>query len=63
MSKVQISEELFFALCKYHLAGVEVPEDLNLIKSELEDKMNRIVSREQYRREHFYTPAERRSEK
>lgn len=50
MSKVQISEELFFNLVKYHLCGLNTWEDdLNQpIERELQEKLDSMVNRELY---------------
>ena len=46
MKNIQISEELFFILVKYHLLGVDdfVPE----IKKGLEEKLEALVRRDLY---------------
>ena len=46
MKNIQISEELFYALLKYHLADLDdvLPE----IKQELERKLESMVKRELY---------------
>ena len=46
LKNVQISEELFFALLKYHL--VEMDEVLPQIKKGLEEKLEAMVRRELY---------------
>ena len=46
MKNIQISEELFFALLKYHL--VEIDDVLPEIKMELEDKLEAMIRRELY---------------
>ena len=46
MKNIQISEELFFALLKYHL--VEIDDVLPEIKKGLEDKLEAMVRRELY---------------
>ena len=46
LKNVQISEELFFALLKYHL--VEIDEVLPQIKKGLEEKLEAMVRRELY---------------
>ena len=46
MKNVQISEELFFALIKYHL--VELEDVLPQIKKGLEEKLETMVRRELY---------------
>ena len=43
MKNIQISEELFFALLKYHL--VEIDDVLPEIKKGLEDKLEAMVRR------------------
>ena len=46
MKNIQIYEELFFALLKYHL--VEIDDVLPEIKKGLEDKLEAMVRRELY---------------
>ena len=46
MKNIQISEELFFALLKYHL--VEIDDALPEIKKGLEDKLEAMVRRDLY---------------
>ena len=46
MKNIQISEELFFALLKYHL--VEIDDVLPEIKKGLEDKLEAMVRRDLY---------------
>lgn len=46
MKNVQISEELFYALLKYHLLGVE--EYQLEIQKGLEDKLDSMVKRQLY---------------
>ena len=46
MKKIQISEDLFFALLKYHLADID--EVLPEIKRELEKKLEAMTRRELY---------------
>ena len=46
MKNIQISEELFFALLKYHL--VEIDDVLPEIKMELEDKLEAMIRRDLY---------------
>ena len=46
MKNIQISEELFFALLRYHL--VEIDDVLPEIKKGLEDKLEAMVRRELY---------------
>lgn len=46
---VQISEELFLNLVKYHLCGLYNDADLNqLIESELQAKFDAVMNRELY---------------
>ena len=46
MKKVQIPEELFLALIRYHLADME--DDLPLIKKELERRLAAMVKNQRY---------------
>lgn len=46
MSKVQISQELFLALVKYHL--LEMNEDEEQIKKELKEKFDAMAKRQIY---------------
>ena len=46
LKNIQISEELFFALLKYHL--VEIDDVLPEIKKGLEDKLEAMVRRDLY---------------
>ena len=46
MKNVQISEELFFALVKYHL--LETEDNLLEIRKGLKDKLDAMVRRELY---------------
>ena len=46
MSKVQISQELFLALVKYHL--LEMNEDEEQIKKELKEKLDAMAKRQIY---------------
>ena len=46
MKKIQISEDLFFALLKYHLADID--EVLPEINRELEKKLEAMTRRELY---------------
>ena len=48
MKNVQISEELFFALLKYHL--LEMDDVLPEIKKGLEEKLEAMVRRDLYTR-------------
>lgn len=45
---VQISEELFGRLCKYHLFGDDSPENQKIIQDMLQDKADRIGRRLEY---------------
>lgn len=44
--QIQIPEELFFAIVKYHLLGLQ--ENETTIKKGLEEKMDSIVKRQLY---------------
>lgn len=46
MKQIQISEELFFALVKYHLVGLE--DCLPAIEKGLEQKIDAMVKRQLY---------------
>lgn len=48
MSKVQISQELFLVLVKYHL--LEMNEDEEQIKKELKEKLDAMTKRQIYSR-------------
>ena len=60
MKKVQIPEELFLALIRYHLADME--DDLPLIKKELERKLDAMVKHQIYTR-YKVAPTETEREK
>lgn len=45
---IQIPEELFLDLCKYHLGGVSSEEMEDQIRIGLQDKLDRMVKRQQY---------------
>ncbi len=60
MKNVQISEELFFALLKYHL--VEMDDVLPEIKKGLEKKLDAMVMRELYTK-YKIAPTEEEREK
>ena len=60
MKNVQISEELFFALLKYHL--IEMDEVLPQIKKGLEEKLEAMVRRELYTK-YKMAPTEEEREK
>ena len=49
MSNVQIPEDLFMALVKYHLVYDHTPRD-SYIERELQDKLDKMVARERYQR-------------
>lgn len=48
MSNVQISEELFSRLCAYHLMDRREPLQEQIIKDQLQDKLDRIQRRADY---------------
>lgn len=51
MSKtVQIPEELFYDLIKYHSLDLREPELTLRIRSGLEEKLNKMADRERYRK-------------
>ena len=50
MKQVQISEELFTRLCAYHLLGRREPLQEQIIRDELQDKLDRIQARKDYSR-------------
>ena len=60
MKNVQISEDLFLALLKYHLIGDEEP--LPEIKRGLESKLDAMVSRQMYT-QYKTAPTEEKKEK
>ena len=60
MKNVQISEELFFALLKYHL--VEIDAVLPEIKKGLEEKLEAMVKRDLYTK-YKTAPTEEEKEK
>ena len=60
LKNVQISEELFFALLKYHL--VEIDDALPEIKKGLEDKLEAMVRRDLYTK-YKTAPTEEEKEK
>lgn len=59
MKKIQISEDLFFALLKYHLADID--EVLPEINRELEKKLEAMTRRELYTK-YKTAPTERERE-
>lgn len=48
MKQVQISEELFIRLCAYHLLDRREPLQEQIIKDQLQEKLNRIQARADY---------------
>ena len=60
MKQIQIPEQLFFALLKYHL--VEIDEVLPEIKKGLEDKLEAMVRRDLYTK-YKTSPTEEEREK
>lgn len=48
MKQVQISEELFTRLCAYHLLDRREPLQEQIIKDQLQEKLNRIQARADY---------------
>lgn len=46
MANVQISQELFTALCKYHL--LEMGDDAEFITKSLQNKLDALVDRDLY---------------
>lgn len=48
MKQVQISEELFTRLCAYHLMDRREPLQEQIIRDELQDKLNRMQARADY---------------
>lgn len=48
MSNVQISEELFTRLCAYFLLDRREPLQEQIIKDQLQEKLNRIQARTDY---------------
>lgn len=48
MKQVQISEELFTRLCAYHLFDRREPLQEQIIKDQLQEKLNRIQARADY---------------
>ena len=60
MKNIQISEELFFALLKYHL--VEIDDVLPEIKKGLEEKLEAMVRRDLYTK-YKTAPTEEEKEK
>lgn len=60
MKNIQISEQLFFSLIKYHLVDME--SELSEIKKGLMDKMDSMVMRELYSK-YKTAPTEEEKEK
>lgn len=60
MKNIQISEQLFFSLIKYHLVDME--SELTEIKKGLMDKMDSMVMRELYSK-YKTAPTEEEKEK
>jgi len=60
MKNIQISEQLFFSLIKYHLVDME--SELPEIKKRLMDKMDSMVMRELYSK-YKTAPTEEEKEK
>lgn len=50
MKSIQIPEELFISLCKYHLLGINETELLQVIENGLQSKLDAITRRELYSR-------------
>lgn len=48
MKNVQISEELFSRIYGYFFLGKQDSTNENLIREELQEKMNRLLAREDY---------------
>lgn len=48
MKQVQISEELFTRLCAYHLLNRREPLQEQIIKDQLQEKLDRIQRRADY---------------
>lgn len=46
--QIQISEELFSRLCAYHLLDRREPLQEQIIKDQLQEKLNRIQARADY---------------
>lgn len=51
MKQIQISEELFSRLCAYHLMGRREPLQEQIIRDELQDKLDRMQARKDYSRQ------------
>lgn len=48
MKQIQISEELFSRLCAYHLMNRREPLQEQIIKDQLQEKLDRIQRRADY---------------
>ena len=48
MKKIQISEELFARICSYFLFNKAEPDQVAIIKSQLEEKLERMNKRDEY---------------
>lgn len=48
MKQIQISEELFTRLCAYHLLDRREPLQEQIIRDELQEKLDRIQARQEY---------------
>lgn len=48
MKNVQISEELFTRLCAYHILDKRDPLQEQIIRDELQNKLDRITARKEY---------------
>lgn len=46
--QIQISEELFSRLCAYHIMGRREPLQEQIIKDQLQEKLNRMQARADY---------------
>lgn len=48
MKKIQISEELFARICSYFLLDKTEPDQVAIIKNQLEEKLERMERHDQY---------------
>lgn len=48
MNRIQITEDLFVMLVKYHLCDLRDPEQENAIKTALKDKLDALVKHNLY---------------
>lgn len=46
--QIQISEELFSRLCAYHIMGRQEPLQEQIIKDQLQEKLDRMQARADY---------------